>query len=280
MKGPRHERPRRRRPAPAGSPAGPDRGPHHAAVPAVRGVGRFAGAVHRDRVHRHALLLARAGLAPRAGHAGLRVVAGLGAFHAKRAGAGTGAQCTPARRVGLPRAVREDGPAGLDTRRGGAITRRCAQPGTGLPPLHQSALRARGELPDRLGLHGAGVPRAAAGAGPDPAAVPDGGLHRPGGWPCAPRRARLRRRARIGLRLPPGESQPDAAGGAALGHLPGVAGQRASAADSAAQRGAAGRSGVHRVGDVQEVPVAASAAAAESGGGPVPIDCGAGRPAV
>ena len=89
-KGRRHERPRRRRAAPAGSPAGPDRRPGHAAVPVVRRAVRLAAAVHRDRVHWDALLLARRRLASCSGHAELRAVAGLGAFHAQRAGAGTG----------------------------------------------------------------------------------------------------------------------------------------------------------------------------------------------
>ena len=75
---------------------------------------------------------------------------------------------------------------------------------------------ARGELPDRLGLHRVGVPRAAAGADPDPAAVRDGCFRRPGRWAGAQGRARLRRRARIGLRLPPGQGRANAAGGAAL----------------------------------------------------------------
>ena len=60
-----------------------------------------------------------------------------------------------------------------------------------------------------------------------------------------------------------------------------AAGQRASAADPAAQRGAAGRRRGHLRGHLQEVPVGASfPALPESGGGPVPIDCGAGRPGV
>jgi hypothetical protein len=97
-------------------------------------------------------------------------------------------------------------------------------------------LRERGELPDRGGLHDAGLPRAAAGAVPDPAAVPDGRLRRAGGRPGAPGHPPLRRGTRIGVHLSPRQGQPDPAGRAAVGDLPGTAGQREPAADPAAQR--------------------------------------------
>ena len=86
-----------------------DRRPGHAAVPLLRRAVRRAAAVHPDRMRRHALLLARSGLAPRAGHAALRAGSALHAFHAQRAGAGAGAHRAPAGRAGLRLAVRESG---------------------------------------------------------------------------------------------------------------------------------------------------------------------------
>jgi hypothetical protein len=97
--------------------------------------------------------------------------------------------------------------AGLDTRRLDAGQRRQPSPDQGFPLLHRPGLHERGELPDRGGLHGTGLPRAAAGALPDLAAVPDGRLRRPRGWPGAPGCAPLRRRPRVGFHLPPREGQ-------------------------------------------------------------------------
>src|SRR5690606_38435204 len=87
--------------------------------------------------------------------------------------------------------------AGLDTRRLGAGRRRQPSPDQGFPLLHRLGLREPGALPDRGGLHDAGLPRAAAGAVPDPAAVPDGRLRRAGRRPGAPGRSSLRRGTRV-----------------------------------------------------------------------------------
>ena len=141
---------------------------------------------------------------------------------------------------GLRRAVREDRAAGLDTRRRGAITRRCAEPGAGLPLLHrqlyvhvESYLIASAYTVlvflVRLLVLVLTLPLflMAAFTG-----LVDGLVRRDVRG--------LRRRARIGLRLPPGEASL-----MPLAVCPGsptcAAGQRASAADPAAQRGAARR---------------------------------------
>src|SRR5690606_19519289 len=105
------------------------------------------------------------------------------------------------------------------------------------------------------GLYDADLPRAAAGAVPDPAAVPDGRVRRAGGWPGAPGHPPLRRGARVRVRLSPRPGQPDPAGGTPVGDLPGATGQHEPAADPAAQRRTARRGGVHCGGDIQEVPV-------------------------
>src|SRR5690606_10281315 len=75
---------------------------------------------------------------------------------------------------------------GLDTRRLGAGQRRQPSPDQGFPLLPGPGLRASGELPDRGGLHDAGLPRAVARPVPAPTAVPDGRLRRAGGRPGAP----------------------------------------------------------------------------------------------
>ncbi len=80
-------------------------------------------------------------------------------------------------RGGLRLAVREERPAGRDTRRlGAARVGAIARPG--FPLLHRPRLCLNRELPDRGGLHDAGLLVRAAGAVPDPAAVPDGRLRR------------------------------------------------------------------------------------------------------
>src|SRR5574340_251276 len=78
-------------------------------------------------------------------------------------------------------------------------------------------------------------------------------LRRAGGRPGAPGHPTLRRGTRVGVHLSPRQGQLDPAGRAAVGDLPGTAGQREPAADPAAQRRIARRGGVHCGGDVQEV---------------------------